>query len=146
MPSASPRPLLTALRTFGLAALWTLTAATMVWSDLSDPFDPTLEGTHRYGHNPEGALRDGLLASLVELAVLYLILRPWNPAERSWPRVLAALVPLLPWTLFSMLVTMHAGGIVAVHFFWLLAVVLVLVTSLAFSAMAAIERRLRLPP
>jgi hypothetical protein len=146
MPSAAPRPLLAALRTYGLAALWALAAAAMVLSHLSDPFNPEVERTHPYGHNQQGALGEVLVVSLVELAVLYLILRPWKQAESFWPRLLAVLALLVPWTVVSAYLTMHAGGIVALHFLWLFAVVIVLVASLAFSAGAALKRHLRPQP
>ncbi len=146
MSTGSPRSILDALRTFGLAAIWALAAAWMVLDGLRDPYDPALEGTRRYGHNHPGALREGLLASLVELAVLYVVLQPWRKSGRAWLRVLAMLVPLVPWTLFSGVLCMHAGGIVAIHFLWLVVVVLVLVGALAASAGAAVARRWRPRP
>jgi hypothetical protein len=139
----STRATLNALRTFGLAALWAVAAAGMVSSSLRDPYDPALQGTQRYGHNHQGALREGLVASLVELAVLYVVLQPWMKSGRTWLRVLAVLVPLVPWTLFSGVLCMHAGDIVVIHFLWLLAVVLVLVGALTTSAAAAVGRRFR---
>jgi hypothetical protein len=141
MASGSPRSLLSALRTFSLAALWTLTAAWMVVDGLRDPYDPSREGSERYGHNHESALRDGLLVSLVELAVLCVVLQPWKKGGRSWLRLLAMLIFLVPWTLFSAMLCMHAGGIAMIHLLWLLAVVLVLVAALVVSGAAGILRR-----
>jgi hypothetical protein len=137
----SPRATLDALRTFGLAALWAVAAGAMALNSLRDPYDPAREGTQRYGHNHRGALGEGLVASLVEVAVLYVAVQPWRKDGRTWLRVLAVLVPLVPWTLFSGVLCMHAGGIVAIHFLWLLAVVLVLVGALTISGAAAVARR-----
>lgn len=141
MPTGSPRRLFDAVRTFGLAAIWALTAILMLLNGLHDPFDPALEGTRRYGHNHEGALRDGLVVSLVELAVLYGVLRPWKMGGRAWLRILGILVLLVPWTLVSAVLTMHAGGITTIHLMWLLTVVLVLVGALVVSGAAAMARR-----
>jgi hypothetical protein len=143
--AARPASVWTTLRTFGLAALWALFAALMINDALHDPYDPTLEATHRYGHNHDGALREGLMATVIELAVLYLVLRPWSTAGRPWLRVLVMLLPLIPWTLVSAVITMHAGGITMIHFVWLLAVVLVLVVSLFVSVAKAIGRSRRRP-
>jgi hypothetical protein len=130
-----------ALRTLSLALLWILFAAAMVLNGLGDPYDPARKGTLAYGHNHQGALRDGLLGSLVELALLYVVVQPWKKGGRTWLRVLVALLLLVPWTLFSGVMCMHAGGIVVIHFLWLLAVVVALVGALAASGGAAVARR-----
>lgn len=90
----------------------------MVRSYLGDPPDPSREGTAAYGHNHAGALVDGLLWSASEVVILYAILRPWS-YRRSWGRAAGALALLLPWTAMSMVLTMHAGGVVVLHFLWL---------------------------
>lgn len=112
-----------ALRVAGLACLWLAVVVMMVRDDLRDPFNAALEGTARYGHNHEHALVEGILWTLSELVLLYAILRPWS-YRRSWGRALGALALLVPWTGLSMVMTMHAGGIVALHFLWLLLVTL----------------------
>lgn len=109
-----------ALRLGGLACLWLAVALLMVRSALGDPFDPARVGTAAYGHNHEGALLEGLVWTFTELVIVYAILRPWS-YDRSLGRALAALALLAPWTAFSLLMTMHAGGIVALHFLWLAA-------------------------
>jgi uncharacterized RDD family membrane protein YckC len=140
-PLGRGRRVVDAVRTFGLAILWALSAGCMVLNALRDPYDAALEGTRRYGHNHEGALRDGLVVSLIELAVLYFVLRPWNKDGRPWLRVLALLLVFVPWTLLSAVLTMHSGGIVMIHLMWLLTVVLVLVVALVGSAAATLGRR-----
>ncbi|HEY0136057.1 MAG TPA: hypothetical protein VGB85_18350 [Nannocystis sp.] len=117
-----------------IARLWpvvlgiaTLAAMYMNWR--GDPFDPTLEGTARYGHNHEGALSQIASLVLAELVVLYLVLAPGS-AARSIGRAIAALLLFAPWTLFSLLLTMHAGGIAALHALWLMAVDLGIVVVL----------------
>jgi hypothetical protein len=113
------------LQNYGLAFMWLVTAFLMVRDDLNDPYNPNLEGIASYGHNHQGALWQTMLITLLELAVLYAILRPWS-YRRSWGRAVAALALFLPVAAFSMLMTMHAGGILSIHFFWLVAVLFVL--------------------
>ena len=60
MPTTAMR-----LRTAALPLVWLLFACAMARDWWNDPFDPTLEGTHRYGHNSEGALVTGLVMTLV---------------------------------------------------------------------------------
>jgi hypothetical protein len=111
-------PAARALRIAPLPLLWLTTVILMVRSWAGDPYDPALEGTDRYGHNHDGALTDGVVFTVIELAVLLAILRPWS-YDRSWGRSLVATMLLLPVTAFSMLMSMHAGGIIALHFTWL---------------------------
>jgi hypothetical protein len=138
----SPRPhpallsrvvrLFAILRTYGLVALWVVTVVAMAVNAVLDPFDPARVDTSAYGHNHRGAFWDGLLVTAVEGAVLYLLLQPWK-RRRSPLRLIAALVLLVPWTLLSALSTMHAGSIVALHFFWLVLVDVAVCVALAIS-------------
>lgn len=119
-------------------ALWIVAVIAMVHDVMVDPYDPRLVGTAAYGHNGEDALRTGVLLSLVELALLMAALWPWS-GQPSYKRQLAVLVALVPWTALAAIWTMHAGGIFAIHFLWLLACLV------ATSAMTAwsIMRRVR---
>ena len=115
---------------------WVAVAVAMAGSWSSDPYDPALTGSDAYGHNGEGGLSFGLVLTGIEALVLLLALRPWSYTARSWARPLVTLGAALPWTLLSALLTMHAGGIIALHLLWLLAVdaalvVLTLATALA---------------
>ena len=122
-----------------IARLWPVvlfvaTLALMYLDWQGDPFDPTLEGTRRYGHNDEGVLGDMALLASAELVVLYLVLGPGS-AGRGVGRAIAALLLFAPWTLFSMFMTMHAGGIVALHWLWLMVVdlgIVIVLTSRCF--------------
>src|SRR6185503_9781909 len=98
-------PAIKAMRVALLPALWAAIALMMARDWSKDPYDPRLEGTDRYGHNGEGALGEILVLSLVELAVLLAILRPWS-YDRSWGRSLVATVLLLPWAMLSMVFSM----------------------------------------
>lgn len=107
------------------ARLWPLAllvgaAALMIQSAHTDPYDPALTGTARYGHDHDGALAQLLPLCLVEFAVLQLVLVPGDP-QRRIGRAVVALVLLVPWTLGSLVLTMHQGGVVAAHALWLLA-------------------------
>jgi hypothetical protein len=110
-------------------ALYAAVVSLMVLNWQRDPFDPTLTGTASYGHNHDGALAEMALWALAELVVLHLVLAPGAPAAGTW-RAVAALLGFGVWTLFSLMITMHAGGIVALHALWLMAVDLGIVVVL----------------
>ena len=117
-----------------IARLWpvvwfVVTLALMYINWQGDPFDPTLTDTRRYGHNHEGALPQMAALALAELAVLYLVLAPGSAVRSVW-RAVVALLMFAPWTLFSLFMTMHAGGIVGLHALWLLVVDLGIVVVL----------------
>jgi hypothetical protein len=124
----------------GLPMLWVVTAILMVRDYVHDPYDPSRQGTSAYGHNHQGALLHGLGLTLIELGVVYMALRPWS-YHRSWARSAGALVICLPWTAFSMFMTMHAGGVIALHFFWLTSIVLILAICALWSGVAAMQNR-----
>lgn len=118
-----------------LPALWAATALMMARDWAGDPYDPALEGTARYGHNGDGALGFGLGLSAIELVVLVAILRPWS-YDRSWGRSLVAVALLLPWTAMSMLLSMHQGGVVTLHFMWIFLALVGLVITFLVSAIS----------
>jgi len=118
-------------------ALYAAVLSLMVMNWQRDPFDPALTGTASYGHNHDGALSQMALWALAELVVLHLVLAPGAPAAGSW-RAVAALLGFAVWTLFSLMITMHAGGIVGLHALWLMAVDLGIVVVL----IARVRRRL----
>ena len=128
-------PVSKAMRVALLPALWAATAFMMARDWAADPYDPSLVGTSSYGHNGEGALVDMLAMSAIELAVLVAILRPWS-YDRSWGRALLAAALLLPWTAVSMMLSMHAGGIVLLHFMWLFLALVGLVVTFLVSAIS----------
>lgn len=102
------------------AALLAGTAALMVESASADPFDPTLTGTARYGHNHEGALAQMLTWCACEVVALELLLAPgWS--DRVW-RAAASLLLFGGWAFLSLVMTMHQGSIVVLHALWLIAV------------------------
>jgi hypothetical protein len=120
------------VRVAALPLFWALTALLMARDWANDPYDPTND---RYGHNHEGALTDGLVMTSVELVVLVAILRPWS-YDRSWVRSLVATVLLAPWTMLSMMMSMHAGGIVFIHLFWIFLVLVGLSVTFLVSAIS----------
>jgi drug/metabolite transporter superfamily protein YnfA len=130
------------VRKLWLAVLGALTALLMVRDWLQDPFNPTLQDTARYGHNGEGTLGVGVVAVLIELAVLHAVLQPWRHGRSAGWTALALLL-LVPWGLVSALMSMHTGGIVALHFSWIFVVTAVLFIMLAVAGIKALSRRAR---
>jgi len=124
----------------GPAILWLLLLALMIQDWVADPYNPGLRSTAAYGHNQEGALFQGVLWSTMELAVLYVILRPWS-FRASWGRVLLALLLFLPWTSVSVMAVMHSGGVFVLHVFWLLVVSFSLIAVALASGLQALLRK-----
>ena len=117
------------LRNLGLVGLWLIMLGLMIHSQIEDPPDPTLTGTAAYGHNSEGSLWQMGILSAVELAILYAIVRPWS-FRRSIGRLALAVALLVPWALVSMVITMHAGSIVVIHFLWVSSALIALFIAL----------------
>ena len=100
-------------------AFWLLAVGDMTWTYLSNPHDPTLTGTDRYGHTYPGELARILTVAAGEIIVLLAILRPWT-YRRSWGRALLAFAVLSPWLLLWGAVGLHAGPTTHAHTAWLL--------------------------
>ena len=78
-----------------------------------DPPNPALMGTATYGHNAVGEFERNVIRAVLELMILYLILRPWS-YQHSWERPLVALILFLPWTCLH-LINIHVGGVTTIH-------------------------------
>lgn len=131
---------MTTLRIVALPLFWLVAVIAMIAGYWSDPYSPLREGTRAYGHNHEGALTQGLLFVTVELIVVALIVRPWS-YRQSWGRAVAAWVVFVPWTAMAMMLTMHAGNVLAIHFLWLLALSTVLTIVMVWSIATRLQQR-----
>ncbi len=109
--------LLNWLKNYSLLLLWVLAVVWMA-SD-SYWFHPPEPAASPYGRNVEGELITNVLWSSFELALLYLILRPWS-FNRSLGRVGVTLILFWPWLLLFFLVTIHSGNVSMIHGVWLL--------------------------
>lgn len=121
--------------------LWGVFVALMASDAARDPFDPTRTGTGAYGHNGEGALGRVVPMTLIELAVTLIILQPWRPAYRGW-RGAGLLALLAPWALISVILMMHAGGVMTLHGVWMVALVALVALCVASSAIYALHARM----
>jgi hypothetical protein len=124
-------------------ALWVVALFQMIANYLQDPYNPGLLGTAAYGHNEENALLRGIILGLVELAWLYLVVRPWSFKLLSfWSagRLVVALCVLVPWTGFWWVGGIHGGGVTRINNRWLLAVDLILMIALVSSLLASAWR------
>ena len=124
-----------------LPASWCLLVVDMLWVRHRDPFgrSPTHPG---YGENLPGDLPWALFVSAMEVVVLTAILEPWR-AKPLWPRAFVALALFAPWSLFALMMGMHAGSIDAAHAVWRLGLVLAIGAVLLISGARAIVRSLR---
>jgi hypothetical protein len=116
-----------------IPAAWLLGAALVLWAAQSGPFDPARRA---YGANWPGDLRRAFIELTLEVAVLYLILRPQSYAG-SWKRSGPAFLVFAPWTVLGGLGTLHSGRIAAWHFGWLLVVTVALLVTTVISASVA---------
>jgi hypothetical protein len=118
------------LLVFGVFAAW------MVMDWRRDPYDPALTGTRAYGHNGEGSLEYGIGFGMAELVVFYLVTWPFLIRRPRWFFVLPllALLGLAVWAFLNMVLLMHSGGVMAIHFLWLIVLVGMLLTETILSA------------
>lgn len=94
-----------------------LVLAVFVWPR-PDRFDPA---ARQYGHDWPGSFRSVITWAAVEIAIPYLVLRPWS-YDRGWGRAALAWVLFLPWTLGHFAVLMHVRPTTAGHTFCLVLV------------------------
>ena len=136
----------TFVRTLAPFALWLFFVRLMYRSYyVFDPPNPALQGTDAYGHNHAGVFTGALWFMAAELAVLYLIVRPWS-YRRSFKRLIVALTLFVPWMTLSGMALMHAGAVVALHFFWLFVLDTALIICLLVSVIATQRHAARRQP
>ncbi|MBZ5708692.1 hypothetical protein [Nannocystis pusilla] len=125
----------TRTRYLALVGAWAATVILAIRDATLDPPDPSRIGTAQYGHNSEGALAVVLSLTVLELAVALAILRPAS-YHAAWPRAAAAFLVFAAWSVASLLATMHAGGVVALHALWVMALALGCLVAMLWSLLA----------
>jgi len=135
MPDAPSTKAWIRARYLALVGAWAATAILALRDDALDPYDPSLVGTAQYGHNSEGILAFVLPLTVVELAVALAILRPAS-YHASWLRAGAAFLVFAAWSLVSLMATMHAGGVMALHALWVMALALGCFVAMVWSLLA----------
>lgn len=117
-----PQPLLasrsTSLVRVSLApvAVWLVGVALMARAAGSSRYDPA---SREYGTNWPGDFQAVLWTSAAEIAVLWMILRPWS-LRLSAGRLLRAAALFAPWLGLRLMVGMHGGPVIGAHDGWLL--------------------------
>lgn len=130
------------IRNFGLLGLWLAAALFLYFNFRREESRPQPHG-HYYADDNADSVLFVIVVMLVEVVVLYLILRPWS-YRNSFARPLAALLLFLPWTLLSMVVSMHAASAVFLHWMWLFVLDCALVVCILASGVGAFIGRRRL--
>lgn len=116
--------LLFKLGIFFIFAAWSALFVALIYRNyfISDPFNPNLEGTERYGHNGAGDFQQYAVMILIEFLVLAAVLLPYSFRRFYWVRLLI-LQPLFGgWFLLMAVAGMHGGGVHALHTLYLLGI------------------------
>jgi hypothetical protein len=131
-------------RTRGLFLAWLIAVGLMA---IGFMLDRNVDSQHLMESAPElsrlsakATLFTSVQFSLVELLVLYAILRPWTFTARTWYRALAALILFAPCAALLLLIGPGGSLPLAVHGLWVLAIVL----TLFFTTIASFQARI--PP
>jgi hypothetical protein len=119
------------LKSGGLVVLWMIGVALVLRSYWAEP--PPSPNRH-FATDTFGSVLLVLGVMAIETGVLYAILRPWT-YRRSVQRSLPGLAIFVPWTLFLMFRTMHAGNALLAHWMWLGIVDAVLLICVVASSM-----------
>jgi len=116
-------------KTYSFIVLWLVNLVWMYQSYLSAPPIRAVRANSdilTYGRNLEGEFQGNVVLSLIEIAILHLIIRPWS-FNQSVGRVLVALVLLLPWAVLLAFVNLHTGQISKIHWVWLFLVSVIVI-------------------
>src|SRR5262245_8218170 len=115
-----------------LLGMWLGTVLLMLQDYAGDPYDPLRTGTSAYGHNSQDILGTVLPLTVGEILFALIILRP-RSYRASWGRAVLAFVVLFAWGLFSLAISMHAGGVVMLHGLWVVALALACLVAAIWS-------------
>jgi hypothetical protein len=123
-PLKSVRPL-----TLAVVLAWPLAVLMILAGWLGGDVDPTAS---RYGQDWPGDLAFALKRSVMEAALLVVVVRPWSFARSRWRkgRLVLALMLFVPWTMLGLITGMHGGPSRHYHDLWLLIVCVGLMIAL----------------
>jgi len=88
---------------------------------VSNPYEPGLTGTARYGRNDENGFFGYLKILAVETFILLVILRPLSFRPECWIRCLVALILCGGWSFLMLATAMHNSSLHMIHLVALLA-------------------------
>lgn len=109
---------------------------------ITDPFDPNLTGTARYGHNGEGDFRQYAVMILIEFIILTAVLLPRSFSRFYWLRLVILQPLFVGWFLLMAIAGMHGGGVHAIHTLYLLAInIIIFILLIATAAAEIINKR-----
>ena len=145
---------------FGIKNLWfrlgiflvlTILMMFFIWKRyenffVTDPYDPNLVGTARYGHNGESDFQTFAVMALIEFGILLAVLLSYSFNRFYFIRVLILQGLFGVWFFLIAIAGMHAGGVHAIHTIWLLAVNIILFVLLVLSVIAEIVGRKKYKP
>ncbi len=129
------------VRTYSLLGLWVIAVSLVVsrYQPNSSP-QPTY-----YASDTIFSVSVVLGVMLVELVVLYLLLKPWKRPTSAWGS-LGAFVLFTPWAMLSSIFAMHGSNAVILHVFWLWVVEIFLVIYILFSVVSSYWKSSTFPP
>ena len=115
---------------YGLIASWPIwwAIALITWmisNHNSSPPDSALAGTEAYGHNQPGDLAMYIGWTLTEFFWVMVTTKPWSKLHRP-SGYLMAFATLIPWALFSTLISLHGGTINGIHLLGLYGLIIIL--------------------
>lgn len=125
---------------FFIFAAWSAFFVALIYRNyfITDPFNPNLEGTERYGHNSEGDFQQYAVMILIEFLVLAAVLLPYSFRRFYWVRLLILQPLFAGWFLLMAVAGMHAGGVHAHHTLYLLGINAIIFILLAATIVAEI--------
>jgi len=137
---------------FGIKNIWFKVGVFLVlslWSGLfvylihrnyfvTDPFNPELTGTSRYGHNGEGDFRQYAVIISIEFLILAFVLLPFSFSRFYWIRPLILQSAFGFWFFMMAVAGMHGGGVHALHTLYLLGINVIIFVLFIASVIAEI--------
>ena len=130
---------------FSILAFWSGLFAYLFYRNffITDPFNPELTGTGRYGHNGEGDFHQYVVMILIEVFILAAILLPFSFSHLYFIRPLILQAAFGGWFLLMAVAGMHGGGVHALHTLYLLAINAIIFILLVTSIIAEVVNSLK---
>ena len=126
-----------------ILSAWALLFVSMMYQNyyVTDPYNPELTGTARYGHNGTDDFKTFSIIVLIEYLILPAVLLPFSFSRFYWIRLMVLQIIFGGWFFLLAMVGMHSGGVYMIHLLAVLGINIIIFVMLIASVLAETVNR-----